>query len=218
MELDEMKQAWQVLNQRLDQQQSLNLQLLRDVRLDKTQRKLRPLWWGQLFQIGGGVVVMLLFAPFWVEHRDSLHLMVYGLMLHAYGLMLILTAARNLYLQKQLDSTAPVMEIQRRLAVLSAWRLREAMLHGVSGCFIWIPLVLTLFESVGVDVWVNAPAVVWSFVASGAACLGLMYGVLRWSQRPGWERLRKALLDSGIGRSVLNTQAMLDEIARFERN
>jgi hypothetical protein len=218
MELDEMKLAWQALNQRLEQQQALNLQLFRDHRLDKSQRKLRPLWWGQLLQIAGGVLVMITFAPFWVEHRDSLHLMLCGLMLHAYGLMLVLTAARNLHLQSELDYTAPVVEIQRRLAALKAWRLREALLYGVTGCFIWIPLLLVGFEYLGADLWVDAPLVVWGNIASGVACLGLLYGILRWSQRPGWERLRKALINSSIGRSVLNTQAMLDELARFEKD
>lgn len=217
MELDEMKQAWQTLNRRLEQQQALNLQLFRDDRLEKVQRKLRPLWWGQVLQIAGGALVMLTFAPFWVEHRDSLHLMLCGLMLHAYGLMLVVTAARNLYLQSELDNAAPVVEIQRRLVALRAWRLREALFYGITGCFIWIPLLLVGFEYLGADLWVNAPWVVWFFMANGAACLGLLYGILRWSRRPGWERLGSALINSSIGRSVLSTQALLEEIARFER-
>jgi len=131
--------------------------------------------------------------------------------------MMVLTAARNLELQNRLDHTAPVVEIQRRLAALRYWRLREALIYGVTGCFIWIPLVLVGFELVGADLWVHAPAVVWGFIGSGAACLGLLYGIVRWSRRPGWERLRKALEDSSIGRSVLGTQAMLDELTRFER-
>lgn len=217
MELDEMKHAWQTLNHRLEQQHALSVQLFRDDRLDRAHRHLRPLRWGQYLQIAAGVVVMVLFAPFWVEHLDDAHLMADGLMLHAYGLMMILTAARNLELQSRLDYAAPVLEIQRRLAALRYWRLREGLIYGVTGCFIWIPLVLVTFESLGADLWVHAPAVVWGFIASGAACLGLLYGILLWSRRPGWERLSKALEDSSIGRSVRSTQAMLDEVARFER-
>ena len=217
MELDEMKQAWQSLNHRLAQQHALSLQMFKDGKSDKARKALRPLWWGQLIQIAVGVVLMLQFAPYWVAHRHNLHLMAYGLLMHAYGLMWILTAALNLHLQSRLDYTAPVIEIQRRLAALRTWRLREALLYGVTGCFIWIPLLLIGFAQVGADVWVTARSVVWADVASGMACLVLMYGIVRWSRLPGHERFRATLDNTIIGRSVRNTQAMLDEIARFER-
>jgi len=217
MELDEMKRVWQSLNQRMEQQHALSLRLFRDGRLEKVNRRLRPLRWGQRFQIVCGGLLMLLSAAFWSDHTDNFHLMVDGLMLHAYGLLLVLTAARNLYLQSRLDFAAPVVEIQKRLATLWVWRLREAVLYGVTGCFIWIPLVLVLFALVGADVWVYVPSIVVSFLASGVACLGVMYGLIRWSQLPGHARLRAVLLDSSIGRSVRDPQSMLDEIARFEQ-
>jgi len=168
-------------------------------------------------QIIAGACLMLLFAPFWVAHRDSFHLMLYGLLMHAYGLMFVLSAARNLYLQGQIDYSAPVLEIQRRLTVLRMWRLKEALLYGITGCFIWIPLVLVVFEWLGADVWLNAPSVVWGFIASGVACLALMCGIVRWSRSPGRERLRASLENSSVGRSVHNVQSMLEEILRFEQ-
>jgi hypothetical protein len=216
MELDEMKLAWQQVNRRLEQQQALNLQMFKDNRLDKADKALRPLRRGQIIQIVAGAALMLLFAPYWVAHRSTLHLMAYGLLMHAYGLMLILTAARNLYLQSRLDYVAPVVEIQRRIAALRTWRLREALLYGVTGCFIWIPLLLIGFQAAGADVWVTAPSVVWGNVAAGVACLAVLYGIVHWSRLPGHERFKAALDNSGIGRSVRRTQAMIDEIARFE--
>jgi hypothetical protein len=217
MELDEMKQAWQSLDHRLEQQHALSLQMFRERKFDTARKALHPLWRGQVIQIAVGLVLMLQFAPYWVAHRHNLHLMAYGLMMHAYGLMCVLTAARNLHLQSRLDYAAPVIEIQRRLAALRTWRLREALLYGVTGCFIWIPLVLIGFDHVGADIWVTARLVVWADVASGVACLVLMYGIVRWSRLPGHERFRATLDNTIIGRSVRNTQAMLDEIARFER-
>lgn len=217
MELDEIKQAWQSLNHRLEQQHALSLQLFKDGKSDKARKALRPLWWGQLIQIAVGMLLMLQFAPYWVAHRHNLHLMVYGLMMHAYGLTYVLTATRNLYLQSRLDYAAPVIEIQRHLAALRTWRLREALLHGITGCFIWIPLVLIGFNYLGADVWVTTPSVVWADVASSVTCVVLIYGLVRWSRLPGHEGFRATLDNTFIGRSVRNTQAMLDEIARFER-
>jgi hypothetical protein len=216
MELDDMKQAWGLINRRLELQQALNLQMFREGRIDRAHKALRPLRWGQVLQIIIGSLLMLAFARYWVSHRHTPHLMVYGLCMHAYGLLFILTAARNLYLQSRLDYVTPVLEIQRRIAALREWRLHEAVLHGVVGCFIWVPLMLLGFQAMGADVWVHAPAVVWWNLAAAAACVLLFYGIVRFSRAPGHERLKAALDNSAIGRSVRNTQALVEEIARFE--
>jgi hypothetical protein len=218
MELDEMKSTWQALDRRLGQQHALNLQLFRESMLDKTRRGLRPLILGQMMQIAVGVWVMILFASFWVAHRDSGHLMFCGLLAHAYGLLLVVFAARNLHLINRIDYDAPVVEIQRRLGELRAWRMSiEAPVFAVSGCFIWIPAVLVLFRMAGADVWMNAPSVVWIFIASGFVCLAAVYGVVHWSRRPGRERIRKALDNGNVGSSIRRAQAAAENIARFEQ-
>jgi hypothetical protein len=43
MELDELKHAWKTLDRRLEQQNALGLQMLRDGRLERARRGLRPL-------------------------------------------------------------------------------------------------------------------------------------------------------------------------------
>src|ERR1700744_5656059 len=123
MELDDMKSAWALGNRQLEQQQALNMRMFKASILDRAGKTLRPLWWGQVLQIIAGAYFMLTFAPYWVAHLGVPHLMVYGLVMHAYGLMLVLTAARNLYLQSRLDYVVPVLEIQRRLAALRTCRL-----------------------------------------------------------------------------------------------
>jgi hypothetical protein len=217
MELDDMKASWALINQRLERQQAFNLQLFKTDTVARAHRALGPLKWGQILQIAAGAYFMLQWGPYWVAHRDTIHLMICALCMHACGLMLVLTAARNLYLQSRLDYGVPVLEIQRRVAALRSWRLREALLYGVAGCLIWVPFLLLVFASVGVDVWKNAPAVVWWNLAAGVGCLVLLYGFVRFSRLPGRERLRAWLDDTVVGRSVRNTQALVDEIERFER-
>ncbi|RDD83008.1 hypothetical protein DVJ77_03935 [Dyella tabacisoli] len=214
MELDDFKQAWQALDRRLEQQNTLNLQLYRDARLDKARRSLRPLVWGQRLQIMAGVCVMLLFAPFWVEHLDKPHLMLSGLALHIYGLMFVLSAARNLYLVNRIDYANQVLDIQRQLATLQAWRERvEWPVFAVIGCFIWVPLILVIFAWMGADVWVNAPIVVWSWMASAFVCLLILWGVVYWMRRSGRGRV---LQRSQAGKSVYRAEGVLEELARFE--
>ena len=114
MELDEMKLAWRALDRRLDQQHALSLQLFGDGKLDKTRRVLRPLKFGQWVQLILALLLSLLAGSFWFDHRDSLHLLIVGLLVHAYGMMLIVFAVRNVYLIGRLDCAAPVLTIQRR--------------------------------------------------------------------------------------------------------
>ena len=50
MELDELKAAWQVLGDRLERQEAIQWQLLRDRKLDRVRASVRPLFWGQALQ------------------------------------------------------------------------------------------------------------------------------------------------------------------------
>jgi hypothetical protein len=217
MELDDFKQAWQSLDRRLEQQHVLSLQWFKDGQLDKTRRGLWPLKLGQGVQIFAGAMLMLLAAPFWVQHRDIPRLLIDGLLVHGYGLMSILFAARTLYLINRVDYAAPVLTIQQQLGELRAWCIRCSLCFGVVWCFFWIPLLLLLFYWLGADVWVTAPLFVYALIVSGFACLGLACGLIRWSRHPRRSRLAKYLEDSFAGFSIRRAQAHLDEIARFAK-
>jgi serine/threonine-protein kinase len=218
VELDDMKNAWLALDRRLQRHEALNLHAFKESRLDKLRASLRPLVTGQVIQLIVGVLLMFVFAPYWVEHRQVPHLLLTGLALHAYALMFILFAARDLYMIQRIDYSAPVLEIQRRLAELRAWRIRVAPIFGALGCLIWIPLMLWLFDVVfGVDVYAANPRVVVAFLASGFVCLALLLALIRWSRHPSRARIAKSLDDSAAGRSVSKAQRFLDEVAAFAR-
>jgi len=223
MELDEMKLAWQALDRRLEKLATLELEQQRETRMESAQRSLRSLTRGQVFQIFAGVVLCLLFAPYGVAHRDVLHMALCGFALHAYGIMFIAFAVRAIVLIRQVDYSLPVLAIQQRMAALSRWKLRvEWPAFAVVGCFIWIPLTLILFRSMGADIWLHAPEVVYSFIASGFVCLGVVGLAVRLITRgaadpmPGSLALR--LCNSAIGSSVRRAQAQLADITRFEQD
>jgi hypothetical protein len=208
MELDDFKTTWQALDRKLEQQRTLSLQVLRYGKLQNARRGLWPLWWGQVTQFVTGICLMVLFAPIWVAHRDTLHLMVPALLMHAYGLIFVLFAARTLSLIGRIDYGAPVIQIQRRLAELRRWRTRvEWPLFGIVGCFIWIPMMLVIFNALGADIWILYRKVVFWDIAVGFACLSIPYGLV--------QRARQKGRDTG-GNSIRNVQEDLDKIARFE--
>jgi hypothetical protein len=216
-ELDDLKRAWQSLDRRVERQEAQSRQRGTQERRARARSGLRPLVIGQLIQAALGLAFALAFASFWVDHLDTPHLAICGALLHAYAVMLLAFAVRDLAMIKRIDYAAPVLEIQKRLANLRAWRLRAGLWFAVAGCFMWTPLLILAFYWMGVDLWVVKPVMVWLYVASSFACLGLSYALLRFSRRPGKERLAKALHDSSVGRSLARALAAVAEVERFER-
>lgn len=211
MELDEMKLAWQALDQRLVQQHALNFQLLRDGKLDKARHGLRPLVWGQAIQLAIGVLIAFWAVAFWTTRWHVVHLLVCGVLVQAYGLLLIVFAARVLYLVQCIDYAAPVLVIQRQLADLRAWRVRvESPVNALLGCFIWIPVLWMNLAWYGIDLW-SPGFMLWALSSSlvGLAAVILVLWLMR---RAGMAR---RIEDNAAGRSVQKAEAMLADIARF---
>lgn len=217
MELDDLKQAWQTLDRRLEQQHAMHLNLFRETKLLKVRAGLRLLQTGQVIQIVCGALLMFLFAPFWIEHHDVPHLALCGLLLHAYGLMLVIFAARDLELIGRINYAAPVLEIQKQLANLRAWRIRSGLWFGITGCFIWVPLMLVIFYWLGADVWVHNPQVVGWLVVSSAVALAALFGIVATLRHPRLANLKRSLDRGAAGGSLRRAQAALDEIAGFEQ-
>lgn len=216
MELDEMKQAWQQLSQRLERQQAFNLRLYREGRLDKLRHGLRPLLWGQSIQLAFGVLFMLLGTAYWTSHMDVAHQVMLGAMVQVFGIAMVAFAGRILHLVLGIDYTAQVLDIQLRLAQLRTWRVQvEAPVFAVIGSFVWIPLLLIeIHWEIGVDVWARWPVFVGWLVFCGWISLALVLavvGLARWTGRMRW------ITDNAAGKAVREAEAALEEIARFER-
>ena len=139
MEFDDMKAAWQTLDRRLEQQHALNLQLFRDSRADKARSGLRPLFWGQITQILFGVLMILLGVSVWSSHREVTHLLISGIIVHVYGVVAIVLAGVTLGMIQRLDYSAPVLTIQKQLAQLRSFYIRNGMIVGLSWWVFWIP-------------------------------------------------------------------------------
>lgn len=217
IELDDLRGAWQALDAKLDRQYALDLARLREAKAHRARHVLWPLKLGQVVQLLAAVCVVALASGFWTRHLDSPQAVVYGVALHLYGLMLGGFAVRDLVHIGRIDFAGPVLDIQRRLAELAAWRLRCGLWFAVTGCFVWVPLMLAIFYALGADVWTHKPQVVGWFLASSVVALGAVWVLLRQARGPGNERLARALDDSAVGRSVQRARAALDEIERFER-
>lgn len=218
MELDDFKAAWQALDRRLSEQNALSFTLLKERKVTQAKAQLRPLVIGQWVQLLAGIVMSLLFGSFWVDHLDKPHLLLCGLALHAYGILFIVLAGRELYAIHQLDFAAPVVEIQKQLANLRTWRIRVAPLFAITGSVIWIPLLLVIFAWLGADVWTNDPNVVYWFFTSAAVSLALVFCLIFWLRHPSRRRLADVLDEGTVGQSIQRAQRTLAELEQFTRD
>jgi hypothetical protein len=214
MELDELKRAWTAMELRQDGMEALLRMDFRDRRLGGARVALRPLFWGQLLQLAFGIVLAVCGGALWATHLHRVDVLVCGLVAHAYGVLLIMFSARNLYLIHHIDYTAPVLDIQRRIAALRAFRTRvEVPVNAVAGCFLWIPVLWVNLALYGVNLW--SPGFIRWALASAIAGLILLVAVVAVIRLTGHGR---KLDDYNAGRGIVRAQAALDEIARFERD
>lgn len=216
MDIDELKLAWQSLDRKLDRQNALAFQHFKDGRVRTMRARLRPLLFGQLAQcvIGAGLVVFA--ARTWVTHWDHLPLRVAGLVVHVYGVLVVIAGARTVHLVRQLDYAAPVVGLQRQFAELRAWYVRTGAAIGLVWWFMWMPFMMMLVALAGVDMWTRAPGVFSLGTAIGVAGSLLTWMVQRWSRRPGWAWLAASNEEAMTGASLRRAGLVLEEIRRFE--
>lgn len=220
MELDEMKQAWLTLDHRLARQEALNWRIFRDSQSERLHRGMRPLVWGQSAQIVLGVAIAWWGVDFWFTHRQSWQAMACGIVMQVFGTLTIIFSARVLSLVQTIDYAAPVLDIQRRIAHLRAWRVKvEAPVFAVLGSLIWIPAMLMLFQygadRAGIDLWSQMSGTSLWLGLNAVVSLGVVaiavYVVVHWLGRRRW------LEDHLAGGTVKRAESMLEAIARFER-
>lgn len=216
MELDDVKAQWQALNAKLDEQAALNLPLLQEARARRTRHGLRPLVWGQAIQIALGALLVLVSGSFWFDHRQLPHLLITGLVMHLYGLALVVFGVRMQVLLSRLDFGGPVVPLQAELVRLRRFYVLGGLWIGLPWWVLWIPLLLMAFMGLGVDLYLHAPRLVLIFTGGGIAGWLLSLAVILLAQRR--PTLAAKLERAAAGSSLNRAQQALDEIAHFGRD
>ena len=222
MELDELKNAWQALDRKLERQNAINLVLLKDDRTKKMRSSLRPLFWGQLAQLLFGLPFVLLASILWMRAGSvpldlPWHVVLAGVFVHVYGVATIALAGSTMGLIRTIDYSSPVLGIQKQLSKLRRFYIINGMITGLPWWFMWVPVLMVLAGLAGVDLYARAPSVVWIGMGVGFAGLLGTWWFHRWSRSPKRPKLAKAMEDSVTGGSLRNAQRIASEIAQFEK-
>lgn len=216
MELDELKQAWQALDRRLQQQNTLQLESLRTERAGRVTASLRPLALGQLVQIAFGIAMIAAGTGLWTDAGDNTLILLCGIALHLYGIATGAAAGIVLFHVARIDRTLPVVELQRRLVVLRRAHIIGGRVAGLPWWVLWLvppALIYAVLREHGAIGGMSA----WLMVctAIGVAALIATWGLLRWLRRPGNEALAARVEDAEAGGSLRRAQAELDALDRF---
>lgn len=222
MELDQLKSTWQSLDRRLAQHNRIQLQLLRDGKLEKIRSSLHPLFRGQVAQILFGLPFILLAALLWHQAGRlpsplPASTLAAGILVQAYGIAVVVLAGCTLGMIRSIDYSAPVLEIQKQLAGLRRFYILNGMISGLCWWFLWVPLLMVLTGLGGVELLAREPLLVWSGLGVGAAGLAATAWFHRWSRSPRRPRLARAVENSVTGGSLRRARQFIDELERFEQ-
>ena len=215
MELDELKAAWAQQAQRIDQLEVLALQAWQQPRQTSVQRRLRWFSGVQLAWLLVWIVVTVLAASFWVEHRQTPQLLLTGLALHLYGIAAIWVSITRALLAVHADAVeAPVLTQQRRLARLRRFTALTELGLGLPWFCLWLlALQWACVQWLGLDLYAMAPAWFLGTLGFGVAVMLGSIAAARWAMRrlPASYRLQR-LLDSLSGQSLARAQQQLREL------
>ncbi|MDE2407723.1 MAG: serine/threonine protein kinase [Xanthomonadaceae bacterium] len=218
MELDDFKSAWAALDRRLQLDNTLKLHALRERALDKARGSLRPLFWGQVVQILFGIPFILLASLLWMSQPAHASSIVAGVLVQAYGVLLIVAAGVVLGQLGNLDYSQPVLGIQKQLLRARTLYIRSGMVAGLPWWFLWVAILQVLAGLTDVDLLANAPALVWLGYGIGAAGLFATWWFHRWARRPERAEFGRKIDDALSGGSLRRALAQLDELQHFERD
>lgn len=213
VQLEDLKEAWLALGERLQKQSALDLAKANDRRARSVVRRLRPLLLGQVVQTVVAVVLIVWSAVFWVEHRSDTHLMLAGVIMEAYGVIVLIAGARTLTLVGNIDYSVPVVDIDTTFARLRRWYRRSGMVVGLPWWLLWMPFMTMLFMSLfGVDMVSESPSVIWMGTIVGVVGLAATWAFHRWAYSPDRPRIARRMADSTAGRSIVRAQVIIDQL------
>jgi serine/threonine-protein kinase len=217
MNLDELKEKWNIYDRKLDQAIRLNESRFRMI--DVRGSLSRVFWRAAGGLVVDGVAVVIL-GDFIANHLSEPEFWIPALALDAFVVAHIAWAVRQLLALQALDYSAPVVTIQRTLAALRLLRVRAVKWTLGLAPLLWPALLVVGPEAiVGLNVYEALPM---RYLAANLG-FGLAFlAMVMWLARRVEGRFKRSpwletLMDHLAGRSLTQARLTLQQIADFER-
>lgn len=224
MELDEMKQAWQELNARIERSDALAMQVREELKLDKTRSALRRWLWLPAIEFGFGLATLWI-AGFFLARNFTLvgsapAGAIPSLLVLILAVATVVISIRQFALVGGIDYSAPVVAIQRRLSAARALRIRMTQCDLLLGLPLWPVIVAFTLQYVGGYGSYRALDSAWLAwnVLFGLALAGVLVAIARrYGERLSRSSMVGKLANEIAGHGLSVAMGQLDELARFER-
>lgn len=218
MELDDLKTAWADLDRKLAATQATVVRLQTERVADRAKSALRLLPWQLVWELLEGIAAAVLMGMYLANNFDETRFAVPGLILHALAILSIITTVWQMVLLGRIDYTAPVVDIQKRLAHLRTARCWAWFWVLVLSPVVWILLLIVGIHGLGGgDVYAacGVPFVLGN-LAFGAVFTLVVWVVAKvWSAKQPVSAWREWLQDGLAGTSLTRAKQHLREAAEF---
>jgi serine/threonine protein kinase len=182
------------------------LLLTRRQLIQRVEDSLRPFFRRQVLQILIGVVFIAIGARCWAPNLQIPYRVVCGVIIHVYGLLLIISAAITCSGIKRIDYSKPVGQIRGKLDSIRSSYLRRSPAVGFAWWLLWVPFGV----AIGFDEVLN-PNSLWPAVGVGvvgSVVSVVLYVMVLKSNKDSAETWRRKL----SGESITNAYLALEEI------
>lgn len=219
MELEALKQSWKEMDQKLDQQISLNRELFQQLKLKESRNRLLPL----AFYRGIELILFLVFSNllggYIFNHLDQPQFYIPAAIILLFAISGVIGAIGQLHYISQVNFAEPVTVIQKKLMAIATHRIGLLKLtlaaipfylcYGIVG-FEWL-LGIDLFQYGNQNWWIIQ-------LAFGA----LLIPVVIWAMRKiNYQNMHlrwvRHLLENDGAKPVREAMAVLEEIKKFEQ-
>lgn len=219
MELDELKSAWQEMDQRVGATMAIQLDLNRELRVDRTQRSLRKFSGLPIFELITGLFSAVIAGGFLADNLGHATFLgsLAGLVIFLLGVFTVAISVWQLAMIGSIDYSAPVVEIQRTLLKITQLRIRSATWLLALLVPIWTVFPIFALQLVGKYELYKIFSPAW---VAGNAVFGmvLVIAIMQIAKRGGkwfggtsWTKL---LTEESLAQAA----AHLAEIERFEQD
>jgi len=167
--------------------------------MGRVGRSLRPLFRGQLLQMLFGIAFIAIGVYCWAPNQHIPHRLVCGIILHVYGVLIIIMAGLVCGRIKRLDCSKSVDHIREDLDSIRKLYLRFGPFIGFAWWLLWIPLAVAVgFDAVLFALWISVVVGVVGIALSLIAYLKVLKSesemAEKWQGRLAGESLRSARL------------------------
>lgn len=219
MELEALKQSWQTMDQKLEQQISLNQDLFRQLKLRESRNRLLPL----ILYRGIELILFLVFSNligrYVFEHVNQPQFYIPAAIILLFAISGIVGAIGQLYYISQVNFAEPVTVIQKKLMAITTHRIGLLKLTLTAVPFYLCYAIVGFEWLLGIDIFQYGNPTWWTMQGTLSVLLIplVIWAIRKINYQNIHRRWVRHLLETDGAKPVREAMKRLEEIRKFEQ-